>query len=373
MQKVYTAKYVFSGSDLLENAAVCIQNGIIQDVISLDKLANKNVIQDYGDCIITPGFIDLQLNGCGGVLFNDDINHNALEIMHQTSLKYGTTNFLPTLTTCEFKNVIKALETIKSWFEKYGANRGVLGLHLEGPFISVTKKGIHPERFIISPTDELLSQITAYQKYFPIKMTIAPEVFTDKQIKFLIDNNIIVSLGHSNASYMEARNAISLGAQTSTHIFNAMSGLTARSPGIIAAILNSNIYTGVITDLRHVDQANIQLLSKLKPEHTYLVTDAVTSMGTDMTEFKFAGNTIYVKNDMCVDENGTLAGANLTMPQAVGNCIDNCQLDIIQVLNMASQIPAKVMGYDNRLGKIKHGFVANLTTFNPKDHTCQII
>jgi N-acetylglucosamine-6-phosphate deacetylase len=373
MQKIYTARYIFDGNNLLENTAVCVQDGIIQDILSLDKLADKNAVKDYGDCIITAGFIDLQLNGCGGVLFNDDISHNTLEIMHQICLKYGTTGFLPTLTTCDFKNVIKVLETVKNWFDKYGSNRGVLGLHLEGPFISVTKKGIHPEQFIIPPTDELLKQIIAYQKYFPIKMTIAPEVFTNEQIKFLIDSNIILSLGHSNASYKEAENAIKLGAHTSTHIFNAMSGLTARNPGLIGAILNSNIYTGIIADMLHVDRANIQLLNQLKPEHTYLVTDAVTSMGTDMTEFKFNNNTIYVKNGMCVDENNTLAGAHLTMPEAIDNCVNVCAIDLKHALNMASQIPAKVMGYGSSLGRIQPGYTANLIALYPKTYTCQIV
>jgi len=373
MQKAYTAKYIFDGTNLLQDTAVVVKDDTIDDVIPINKLAEKNLVKDYGDCIITAGFIDLQLNGCGGVLFNDDISHNTLEAMYQTCLRYGTTSFLPTLITCDFKDVIMALETIKSWFALYGSKRGVLGLHLEGPFFSKIKKGIHPEQFIIPPTDELLAQIAAYQKYFPIKMTIAPEVFMPEQMKFLIDNKIIVSLGHSNASYAEAEAAIKLGAKTSTHIFNAMSGLTARNPGLIAAILNTNIYTGVIADMLHVDKANIQLLNKIKPKHTYLVTDAVTSMGTDMTEFEFAGKTIYVKDGMCFDENNTLAGANITMPRAVANCIDICGIDITQVLNMASLIPAQVMGYGDNLGKIQRGYTANLIAFNLKNYICQII
>lgn len=373
MQQAYTAKYIFDGTNLLQDTAVVVKDGTISDITPLNKLANKNLIKDYGDCIITSGFIDLQLNGCGGVLFNDDISSNTLETMYQTCLRYGTTSFLPTLITCDFKDVIKSLETLKIWFDLHGSKRGVIGLHLEGPFISTIKKGIHPEQFIITPTDELLIQIVAYQKFFPIKMTIAPEVFTLAQIQFLVDNNIIVSLGHSNASYSEAETAIKLGAKTSTHIFNAMSGLTARNPGLIAAILNSNIYTGVIADMLHVDKANIQLLNKIKSKRAYLVTDAVTSMGTDMVEFEFAGKTIYVKNGMCFDENNTIAGANLTMPQAVANCINACGIDITRALNMASSIPAQVMGYGDSLGKIHPGYIANLITFNPENNSCQLI
>ncbi|MCC2644357.1 MAG: nagA [Burkholderiales bacterium] len=373
MQQIYTAKYIFDGSNLLPETAVVVQKGLIKEIITLNNLKDKKLVKNYGDCIITPGFIDLQLNGCGGVLFNDNISYTTLEVMYQTCLGYGTTSFLPTLITCDFKDVLKALETIKTWFTLHNNKRGVIGLHLEGPFISTIKKGIHPEQFIIPPTKELLEQIVVYKKYFPIKMTIAPEVFTIKQIQFLINNNIIVSLGHSNASYSETQNAIKLGARSSTHMFNAMSGLSARNPGMIAAILNSDIHTGLIVDLLHVDKANIQLLNKNKPEQVYLVTDAVTSMGTDMKGFRFGGKSIHVKDGMCLDENGVLAGANLTMPKAIANCINICGLDIVKVLNMASQIPAQVMGYGNSLGKIQSGYKADLIAFNVKDQTCQYL
>lgn len=369
----YTAKYIFDGNDLLSDAAVIVKDNIIVDVIPLKLLEDKNALRDYGETIITAGFVDLQLNGCGGVLFNDDISHNTLETMYQTCLKYGTTSFLPTLITCDFNDVLKAMECIKDWFVKYEINRGVIGLHLEGPFISVAKKGIHPEKFIRLPNHELLEQIAAYTEFFPIKMTIAPEVFSLAQIKFLIENNIILSLGHSNATYLEAEAAIKLGVKTSTHIFNAMSGLSARNPGVIAAILNSNVYAGVIADMLHVDIANLQLLNKIKPQHIYLITDAVTPMGSALSEFKFGGKTIYVKNGMCIDENGILGGANLSMPQAVANCINRCNIDIPQALNMASLIPAQIMGYSGQLGKIHATYRADLIAFDLKTHTCQII
>ena len=137
MQQIYTAKYIFDGSNLLQNTVVVVQDNIIYDVVPLNTLANKNWVKDYGNCIITPGFIDLQLNGCGGVLFNNDISHSTLEIMYQTCLQYGTTSFLPTLITCNFKDVIKALETLKSWFAVYGNMRGIIGLHLEEPLFQI--------------------------------------------------------------------------------------------------------------------------------------------------------------------------------------------------------------------------------------------
>ena len=369
--QAYSAKYLFDGTSLRENEVVLVENGLIVDVVALANAPEG--VKSLGDGIITPGFIDLQLNGCGGVLFNDKISKDTLETMHQTWLKYGTTGFLPTLITSDFKDVVSALEVTKDWFNQYGNKRGVLGIHLEGPFISVIKRGIHPESFIIDPTMDLLKQIVAYQKYFPIKMTIAVEKFTPEQIRFLADSGIIISIGHCNASYVETDEAIKLGAATSTHMFNAMSGLTGRNPGVIGAILANDVYTGLIVDMLHVDGANVQLLEKIKKSQVYLVTDAVTPTGTDMTEFEFAGKNLFVKDGKCIDEDGVLGGAYLTMNDAVKNCVKQCNLSLSQSLAMASRIPAEVMGLGDVLGRIKAGYRADLIYMDLDTYTCKII
>ncbi len=369
--RAFSSKYIFDGTILHENAAVLVEQGIIIDVVPLPD-APATVV-NFGSGVITPGFIDLQLNGCGGVLFNDKISCDTLETMYQTWLRYGTTGFLPTLITSDFSDVVSALEVTKQWFDRYENKRGVLGLHLEGPFISVIKRGIHPERFIIEPTMELLEQIVAYQKYYPIKMTIAVEKFTPEQIKFLADSGIIVSIGHCNANYATAAASIQSGATTSTHMFNAMSGLTGRNPGVIGAILSSNVYTGLIVDMLHVDSANVQLLEKIKSGQVYLVTDAVTPTGTDMSEFEFAEKTLYVKDGKCIDKDGVLGGASLTMNAAVRNCVEQCELSLSTSLAMASTIPAQVMRLDNILGKIKAGFRADLVYMDLYNFECMIV
>lgn len=188
-----------------------------------------------------------------------------------------------------------------------------MGLHLEGPFISKVKKGIHREKFVIQPTDEMLAQIVPFAQYYPLKVTLAPEQFTSEQIRYLVNNGVIVSLGHSNASYEQAQQAFDSGASTVTHLFNAMSGLTGRDPGLIGACLSNQCYAGLIVDLLHVVKANVQLMSKLKKSKLYLVTDAVTPTGTDMTEFDLMGQQLYVIGGKCVDDKGVLGGAFLTM------------------------------------------------------------
>lgn len=371
--RVVSAKYVFDGVNLLSDKAVLIEGNTIIDVVDKDKVYDASQIEDFGDSVISAGLIDLQLNGCGGVLFNDSITLETLETMHQTNLRYGTTSYLPTLITSAVADVMQALEVTKQWFKLYGNTRGVVGLHLEGPFLSVEKRGIHPLEFIIKPTDDLLAAIVPYTKFFPIKMTLAPENFTTTQIEYLVKHGVIVSVGHTNATYAQAETAFNHGAATVTHMFNAMSGMTGRNPGVIAAVLANAPYLGLIVDLLHVDKANVRLLAQLKPTTTYLVTDAVTPTGTDMTEFDFAGKHLYVREGRCVDDAGTLGGAYLTMNEAVEKCVNECELSLEQTLTMATLTPARLMGLDQQLGKIAAGYRADLIELNLKDYSCKII
>lgn len=368
-----TAKYIFDGVNLLTNKTVLIADNQIVDMIDSDKLYDKSQLEDFGNSVISPGMLDLQLNGCGGVLFNADISMETLEIMHQTNLKFGTTGFLPTLITADFNDSITALEVVKEWFKRYGNTRGVLGIHLEGPFLSKEKRGIHPEEFIIKPTDEMLAKIVPYAKLFPIKMTMAAENVTPEQIEFLAKHDIIVSIGHSNASYEVAENAFKHGAKTVTHMFNAMSGMTGRNPGLIGAVLANPVYLGLIVDMLHVDKANVRLMTNLKPTSIYLVTDAVTPTGTDMTEFDFAGKHLYVRDGKCVDDAGTLGGAYLTMNEAIENCVEKCGLSLEQSLTMATLIPARLLGLDDQIGKIAEGYRADLIAIDLESYSCKLI
>lgn len=368
-----TAKYIFDGVNLLTNKTVLIADNQIVDVIDSDKLYDKSHLEDFGNSVISPGMLDLQLNGCGGVLFNADISMETLEIMHQTNLKFGTTGFLPTLITADFNDSIMALEVVKEWFKRYGNTRGVLGIHLEGPFLSKEKRGIHPEEFIIKPTDEMLAKIVPYAKLFQIKMTMAAENVKPEQIEFLAKHDIIVSIGHSNASYEVAENAFKHGAKTVTHMFNAMSGMTGRNPGLIGAVLANPVYLGLIVDMLHVDKANVRLMTNLKPNSIYLVTDAVTPTGTDMTEFDFAGKHLYVRDGKCVDDAGTLGGAYLTMNEAIQNCVEKCGLSLEQSLTMATLIPARLLGLDDQIGKIAEGYRADLIAIDLESYSCKLI
>jgi N-acetylglucosamine-6-phosphate deacetylase len=371
--RAISAKYIFDGTNLHTNKVVLMANNLILNLVESNNLPQDIQVEHFANCVISPGLIDLQLNGCGGVLFNDDISLATLETMHQTNLKYATMGFLPTLITSKFSDVIQALNVVKQWFDKYGNSRGVLGLHLEGPFLSTTKRGIHPLEYIIEPTAELLDKIVHYAQFYPLKITLAPEVFSAEQISYLVRKGVIVAVGHSNASYEQAELAFKHGAQTATHMFNAMSGLTGRNPGVIGAVLANAPYLGLIVDLLHVDKANVNLLAKLRSNSVYLVTDAVTPTGTELSEFKFAGKQLYVKDGRCVDDSGTLGGAYLTLNTAVANCVKHCHISLEQALAMASRIPAQVLKLDHELGKIAPNYRANLVAINLSDYSATII
>lgn len=370
--KIIKSKYLFDGIQILENKAIVLNQTQIIDVIDIDQISNSTDVIDYGNKLITQGFIDLQINGIGGVVFNNDISLDALEVMYQNNLRFGTVGFLPTLITCDFADIMIALEVIKEWFAKYQDSRGVLGIHIEGPFISLQKPGIHPKHYIIKPQLEYLEQIIAFRKYFPIKLTVAPEEFGAEELKYLIQNNIIVAIGHSNASYNEVKNALDCGVKAITHTFNAMSGLTARNSGVIGAALNLPLYTGLIADLIHVDSANIELLYKLKKDMIYLVSDSVTPTGTDMQEFEFAGHKLKVIDQKIVDENDTLGGAYLTLNTAIKNCV-NIGIPLLDVLKMSIVTPLKVMNLN-----IKNGFIGancknNLIAMDLSIYKCVVI
>ncbi len=370
---VLTAKKIFNGIKFVENSAILIRNNKIESVSDLSLYSKKEII-DYGDAIITCGFVDLQLNGCGGVLFNDDTSTKTLTKMHETNLRFGTTNFLPTLITTDLEQIKKAIEVCVDYRHQNASKNGVIyggvmGLHIEGPFISLEKKGIHNEKYIRPLNQEAVDVLLDAVKKIPIKLTLAPETNDINLIKQLISGGVMVSIGHSNANYNKTQEVINAGASLATHLFNAMSPLEGRSPGVVGAVLNNNIYTGIIADGHHVDFNTISLVQKIKQDKLYIVTDAVTPMGTNMKEFPFAGQTIFVKDGKCVNANGTLGGANIDMLSSVANLVNRCGISLEDALKMSSSnainaiknhknITNKLLG--GVYGKVSKTYVANL-------------
>ncbi|KAA8728918.1 N-acetylglucosamine-6-phosphate deacetylase [Ewingella americana] len=355
---------IYTGHDVLDNHAVVIADGKIERVCLAAELPANMETRDLDGASLAPGFIDLQLNGCGGVQFNDSleaISVKTLEIMQKANEKSGCTSYLPTLITCSDDYMKHGINVMRDYLKKYPHQ--ALGLHLEGPYLSPLKKGTHNPAFIRKPDSAMIDYLCANADVIT-KVTLAPEQAEDKYIRQLRDAGIIVSGGHSNATYEEARKGFAAGITFTTHLFNAMPAITGRQPGLVSAIFDTpEVYTGIIVDGHHVAWANVRNAKKLKGDKLVLVTDATAPAGADIQEFIFAGKTIYYRDGLCVDENGVLSGSALTMIEAVQNSVEHVGIALDEALRMATLYAARAIGVDSLLGSIEAGKVANLTAF----------
>ncbi|AMG04045.1 N-acetylglucosamine-6-phosphate deacetylase [Vibrio mimicus] len=353
---------IYTGNDVLVKHAVIINGDKIETVCPIESLPSDIKVVDLNGANLSPGFIDLQLNGCGGVMFNDEITAKTIDIMHKANLKSGCTSFLPTLITSSDENMRQAIAAAREYQSQY-PNQS-LGLHLEGPYLNVMKKGIHSVDFIRPSDDSMIDTICANSDVIA-KVTLAPENNKPEHIEKLVQAGIVVSIGHTNATYAEARQSFESGITFATHLFNAMTPMVGREPGVVGAIYDTpDVYAGIIADGFHVDYTNIRIAHKIKGEKLVLVTDATAPAGAEMDYFIFVGKKVYYRDGKCVDENGTLGGSALTMIEAVQNTVEHVGIALDEALRMATLYPAKAIGVDDKLGRIKKGMIANLTVFD---------
>ena len=355
---------IYTGHEILDDHAIIVANGLIERICPLADVPANVEQRSVNGAILAPGFIDVQLNGCGGVQFNDTaeaVTVETLEIMQKANEKSGCTNFLPTLiTTCD--DLMKqGVRVMREYLAKHPNQ--ALGLHLEGPWLNIVKKGTHNPSFVRKPDAELV-QFLCDNADVITKVTLAPEMVDPAVITQLANAGIVVSAGHSNATAKEARIGFRAGISFATHLFNAMPYMSGREPGLTGAFLDANeIYCGIIADGLHVDYINIRNAKRLKGDKLCLVTDATAPAGANIEQFIFAGKTIYYRNGLCVDENGTLSGSSLTMIEGVRNLVNHANIALDEVLRMATLYPARAIGVDKQLGSIAPGKVANLTAF----------
>ncbi|MGA9657663.1 MAG: N-acetylglucosamine-6-phosphate deacetylase [Asticcacaulis sp.] len=298
---------------------------------------------DLGGGYLLPGFIDTQVNGGGGVLFNDDTSVAAIAAIGKAHSQYGTTAFLPTLISDELDVIDAAMRATEAAIER--GVPGVLGLHIEGPFISEMRKGTHDAskfRTLNEKSLRLLSSLRCGKTL----VTLAPETCTPEDIRTLKAAGVIVAAGHTDATYATMHDAFEAGVTGITHLFNAMSPFTHRAPGVVGAALeNQSAYCGIIVDGRHVDPAALRVAVSCRPHERFmLVTDAMPTVGSATKMFKLQGKTIRVENGVCVGEDGTLAGSDLDMATAVRNSLSMLRLDLKTVSAMASRAPAQFLG-----------------------------
>jgi N-acetylglucosamine-6-phosphate deacetylase len=350
---------VMTERGLAEGLAVRLHEDRIAAIGPSAEVAADAEVRDLAGALLLPGFIDTQVNGGDGVLFNDAPSADTIARIGAAHRRFGTTGFLPTLISDDLATVRVAIEATRTAIE--AASPGVLGLHIEGPFLSARRRGIH-DATKLRRTDDgsvgLLSSLGVGRTL----VTLAPEATSPETIEGLVSAGVVVSAGHTDASSALARAALGKGLTGFTHLFNAMSPMASRAPGVVGAALeNQSAWCGIIVDGVHVDPVVLKLALKLRPHERFLlVTDAMPCVGTDQTSFELQGKTITLRNGACFDEHGTLAGSALDMASAVRNAVRMLGLDLADASRMASRNPAEFLGLDHELGRIARGCFADL-------------
>jgi N-acetylglucosamine-6-phosphate deacetylase len=348
---------IFDGEDWHDGKALLVSVETVEGIIATAAVPADAETIDLPGGLLAPGFVDLQVNGGGGVMLNDAPSVETIRCICAAHAPFGTTSLLPTLITDTPETTAATLEAgAAAAREKVP---GFLGLHLEGPHLSLSRKGAHDPDLIRPMEKADLNRLVNARSSMPALMTtVAPETVTPQQIAALAGADIVVSLGHSDAGFATARAAIEAGARQMTHLFNAMSQLQHREPGMVGAALDSGgISAGLIADGFHVDRHAIAIALRAKrgPGRIFLVTDAMATIGTDMTEFTLNGRTIRREGGRLTLADGTLAGADLDMISAVRFMHREIGLPLEEALRMASLYPAEAVGQEHRLGRIGEG------------------
>ncbi|MEO8414330.1 MAG: N-acetylglucosamine-6-phosphate deacetylase [Ginsengibacter sp.] len=352
MLKAFINSTIYTGNEKITGKALVIEGDTIKEITINEHIPVNATIVDCKNGIISPGLIDLQVYGGGGYLFSNAPSATALHSMTESLLSGGTTGFYVTLATNSMEVFHEAIKVIKE-----NPHPAVLGLHFEGPYINPVKRGAHIPAYIKhAEKKEVEELLTAADGILKI-MTLAPEMVDKEILTILKDNGVVISAGHSNATFDEAVRGYENGITTNTHLFNAMSSIHHRGTGLPGAVyLSKNVYASIIADGIHVDYTTLMISKKIMNERLFLITDAV--------EENKEGTYVHVKQkDRFTLPDGTLSGSKLTLLKAVKNCVDHAEIPLDESLRMASTYPALVMKLSDR-GKVEPGLKANLTIFS---------
>ncbi|MGB3609447.1 MAG: N-acetylglucosamine-6-phosphate deacetylase [Cellvibrio sp.] len=350
---------IFTGEAWFDDHALIIDGDRIRDLVPLAALPADITRCDLGGRMLLPGLFDTQVNGGGGALFNDAPSVATLRTIAAAHRQYGTTALLPTLISDDLAVVEKAIAAVEQAINEKVP--GIVGIHLEGPFLNPARKGVHnAEKF--RTIDEAAFNLLTSLKVGKTLVTLAPELTTPEIIRRLVDAGVTVAAGHSAADYAQTRAALAAGLSSFTHLFNAMTPFTSREPGMVGAALeDAESYCGIIVDGYHVHPATLKVAVAAKTKgRMVLVTDAMPTVGAANKEFILNGEVIRSENGRCATATGTLAGSDLDMLSAVRNSVALLGLELSEAVRMASVYPAAMMGLENELGSLKPGYKANM-------------
>jgi len=370
MKTVMRSGRILAGEDFRDDVAVVVEDGRVAAVVALDdpQLAGADEVVDLHGGWLMPGFIDVQVNGGGGALFNNQTDVDALRTMVAGHRKFGTTGMLPTLISDDAEVMARAVQATR---EAIAAQvPGVLGIHLEGPYIAPARKGTHDAgKFRVPDADEV-RMATSLDNGVTL-ITLAPERVPASTIRQMVANGAIVAAGHTAASYEEIRTGLEAGITGFTHLYNAMTPLQGREPGVVGAALeDADSWCGVIVDGVHVHPASLRVGLAAKPRgKMLLVTDAMPMVGSDNPAFELYGEVITAVDGVVRNAAGALAGSALDMATAVRNTVELLGLPLAEASRMASTYPAQFLGLQDRYGHIAAGYQADFVLL---DQTLQV-
>ncbi|MGI8951235.1 MAG: N-acetylglucosamine-6-phosphate deacetylase [Chitinophagaceae bacterium] len=364
MKTAYIASTVFTGNDTLHNHAVIINNGIIEDILPAVSISGDINVINLGDVIVAPPFIDLQLYGAHGRLLAVHPDEFTVAEIYRYCLSGGAAYCMPTVATHPYEIIFKCVDAIKNYWQQGG--KGVLGLHVEGPWISKAKRGAHKEDWIFSPSVDEAKELLEYGKDVIKIITLAPEECSKEIIHLIQSYNIIISAGHSNATYEQATKSFNEGIKMVTHLYNAMSPLLHRAPGLVGAVLdNEMIRASIIPDGYHVDYAAIRIAKKMLGERLFAITDSVTETNEGFYQHHLEGDKYTA--------NGILSGSALTMNKAVQNLIKHVGVSWQEALRMCSFYPARVANKSDEIALLKKGYPAEMAVLDKELNVLEMI
>lgn len=360
----FKAAKIFTGTDVLTNHAVIVSEGLIDDVLPVVSVDADIETKDLGDNIITAPFIDLQLYGANKKLLAVEPTVETYREIFSHCRAFGTGYSMPTLATNTNEVFFAAIDALREYWKQGG--EGILGLHIEGPWIHPSKKGAHVEALIHSPSIEEVKELLAYGNGVIKIITLAPEQCSKEIIDLIRSQNILVFAGHSNANYEQATETFDWGVDGVTHLYNAMSPLQHRAPGLVGATFNHHtVRASIIPDGYHVDFAAVRIAKNIMKERLFVITDAVTETNEGHYQHKLVGEKY--------EANGVLSGSALTMNKAVKNLVEHVGISAEEALKMCNVYPAKLLNRTDITGFIKKGYPAEFIVMDDQFNVVDFI
>jgi N-acetylglucosamine-6-phosphate deacetylase len=364
MRRAYKASEIFTGESILINHHVIVEDGWIEKIFPASEMEPGLTVTDLGDVLLLPGLIDAQVYGAAGFLFAQYPSAETLRAMNEAFIQTGTVAFLPTIASNPPATIKKCIDAVRSYFENGG--KGVMGLHLEGPWFNEKKRGAHLKEWIHPPTKQEVQDLLEYGEGVIRVITLAPEVCDEGIIEIILEHGVIVSAGHSDATYAESMAGFRKGIRNVTHLYNAMSSLHHREPGLVGATLqHADVLSSIIPDGHHVSYEAVAIAKKIMGHRLFAITDAVTETSEGPYQHYRAGDKYEC--------NGILSGSALSMYQAFKNLVEKVSISVEESARMCSLYPSIAIGCSNRYGKIAPGYAGQFLAIDKQLELAAVI